>query len=102
MLERLSQILDRFLEERDLKKKIYEKDIILNWKKYVGNPISNHIIPKDIKRGTLFVYSDHPTWSENFINLFSEIKNKINEIYGYEVIKEVKVFLKRKGYGRKK
>lgn len=102
MLERLSQILDRFLEERNLKKKIYEKDIILNWKKYVGEGFFRHIIPKNIRNGLLIVYSDHPTWSENFLNLFPEIKNKINEIYGYEVIKEVKIYLLRKGYGRKK
>lgn len=102
MIEKLSDILERFLEERDLKKKIYEKDVILNWKKYVGNLLASHIIPVNIKKGTLIVFSDHPTWSENFLNLFPEIKEKINKVYGYELISEVKVILKRKGYGRKK
>lgn len=102
MIEKLSNILERFLEKRDLKKKIYEKDVILNWKKYVGNILASHIIPVNIKKGTLIVLSDHPTWSENFLNLFPEVKEKINSIYGYELINEVKVILKRKGYGRKR
>lgn len=102
MLERLSQILDRFLEERDIKKKIYEKEIILNWKNYVGNLISTHIFPKNIRNGVLYVYSDHPTWSENFINLFPEIKKKINDSFGLEIIKDLKVYLMRKENGRKK
>ncbi len=102
MLEKLSQILDRFLEERDIKKKIYEKEIILNWKKYVGSLISTHIIPRNIRNGILYVYSDHPTWSENFLNLFPEIMKKINESFGFEIIKETKVYIKRKGNGKKK
>ncbi|MBC7195149.1 MAG: DUF721 domain-containing protein [Caldisericia bacterium] len=102
MLEKLSQILDRFLEERDIKKKIYEKEIILNWKKYVGLLISTHIIPRNIRNGILYVYSDHPTWSENFLNLFPEIMKKINESFGLGIIKEVKVYIKRKGNERKK
>lgn len=101
-MEKLSEILEKFLEKRDLKRKILYNDLILNWKKFVGGNLANHIFPKNVKNKVLILYSDHPVWSENFKILSSEIKKKINEHYKIDLIDDFKILILRKDYGRDK
>lgn len=101
-MEKLSKILDEFLEKKDLKKRILINDLILNWKIFVGENLSTHIFPKGVKNKILILYSDHPVWSENFKIISSDVKRKINEHYKIDLIEDFKITILRKDYGRNK
>lgn len=101
-MEKLSKILDEFLEKKDLKRKILVRDLILNWKIFVGENLSSHIYPKSVKNKILILYSDHPVWSENFKIVSSEVKKKINEHYNIDLIEDFKINILKKAYGRNK
>jgi len=101
-LERLSKILDEYLEKKDLKNKILYNDLILNWKTFVGENLGNHIFPKSVKNKILILYSDHPVWSENFKIISNEVKKRINEHYKFDLIDDFKIMILRKDYGRNK
>jgi len=101
-LEKLSKILDEFLEKKDLKKKILYNDLILNWKNFVGEGLATHIQPKSVKNKILLLYSDHPVWSENFKIIQTEVKKRINEHYKIDLIDDFKITILRKDYGRNK
>ena len=102
MLEKLSRILDEFLEKKDLKKKILYNDLILNWKIFVGENLAVHIFPKSVKNKVLILYSDHPVWSENFKIISKEVKKKINDYYKTDLIDDFKIMILRNEYGRNK
>ncbi|MGB9750483.1 MAG: DUF721 domain-containing protein [Caldisericia bacterium] len=101
-MEKLSKILDEFLEKKDLKKKILYNDLILNWKNFVGEGLATHIQPKNVKNKILLLYSDHPVWSENFKIMQNEVKKRINEHYKTDLIDDFKIMILRKDYGRNK
>lgn len=101
-MEKLSKILDEFLEKKDLKRKILVRDLILNWKIFVGENLSSHIYPKGVKNKILILYSDHPVWSENFKIVSSEVKKKINKHYDIDLIEDFKINILKKAYGRNK
>lgn len=101
-MEKLSKILDEFLEKKDLKIKILIQDLILNWKIFVGENLSSHIYPKSVKNKILILYSDHPVWSENFKIVSSEVKKKINDHYKIDLIEDFKINILKKAYGRNK
>lgn len=102
MLEKLSRILEEFLEKKDLKKKILYNDLILKWKIFVGESLAVHIFPKNVKNKVLILYSDHPVWSENFKIISKEVKKKINEHYKADLIEDFKIMISRKKYGKNK
>jgi len=94
-LKKLREVLDEYLFERGYEKNIKKNLIFLYWKKVCGEIISSHVTPFKIKKDVLFVLVDHPSWGENFKLLFPEIKKRLNEMVGDEVIREVKIILKR-------
>lgn len=94
-MKKLKEILDEYLFERGYEKPVKRNLIFLYWKRICGDSLSAHVVPFKIKNNTLFVFVDHPTWGENFKLLFPEIKKRMNKLLGEELIKDVKIILKR-------
>lgn len=94
-MKKLRELLDEYFLERGYEKKIKRNLVFLYWKKVCGEVLSSHVTPIKIKNKTLFVITDHPSWGENFKLLFPDIKKRLNEMMGEEVIEDVKIILKR-------
>jgi len=66
-----------------------------NWEKIAGGIISAHSIPDRIFRNILFISADHSTYANEIIMMKKNILQKIDDIIGQNIIKTIKVEIKR-------
>ena len=65
------------------------------WKDVVGPILVNHTKVDRIFKNTLFIVADHPIYSQEVLMYKTSIIDKINELYGKNSIKTVKVDVKK-------
>lgn len=61
-----------------------------HWKDIMGETISEHSHPLFYMRGTLFIWSENSTWTQEFTFLSEFIKQKINAYVGRPWIKSLR------------
>lgn len=90
--EKIESILNRTIKNIGLEQKIKEVKILSLWEEVVGEQISKHTKPLYIHKGTFFIETDSPIWSNEIGLLKKEIKEKLNKKIGTEIVK--KIYLK--------
>ncbi len=65
------------------------------WKSIVGEVISKHSLPLFYLRGTLFIWSENSTWTQEFVFLSESIKENINNYIGHTWIKQIRFQLQK-------
>lgn len=99
--ERKGHLLDLNDIMKDVVRELnVENDFLLillknNWEKIAGGIISVHSIPNKIFKNVLFVSADHPTYANEIVMMKKIILQKIDDIIGRNIIKTVKVEIKR-------
>ncbi len=65
------------------------------WYRIAGDIIATHSIPNRIFKGILFISADHSVYANEIIMMKSALLKKFEEFLGIEIIKDVKVEIKK-------
>jgi len=88
-LQRLSNVLQGILKKHNIFFDSEEQRLLEVWQKAVGPQISVQTRPDRLKRNTLFVKVSSSVWMQQLHILKQEIIEKINQLIGKELIKNV-------------
>jgi predicted nucleic acid-binding Zn ribbon protein len=88
-LQKLGNILQGILKKHNINIDSEEQRLLETWNKAVGLQISAHTRPEKLKRNTLFVKVSSSVWMQQLHILKSDIIEKINQLLGKGLIKNV-------------
>jgi len=90
-MKELKNILDSLLINMGIEKPIMQNKSILIWKDVVGETIAKNTEPEEVKHGTLIVKVSTPVWKNELMFKKKEILEKLNNVLGKKVIKDIKL-----------
>ena len=88
-LQRLGNILQGILRKHNIFFNSEEQHLLEVWQKAVGPKISVQTRPDKLKRNTLFIKVSSSVWMQQLHILKPEIIEKINQLLGKELIKNI-------------
>ncbi|MBW3595540.1 MAG: DUF721 domain-containing protein [Actinobacteria bacterium] len=62
------------------------------WAQIVGEDIARNAEPTSLKEGVLRIRTTTPTWATEMSYLANDIKERVNDAVGREVVREVKIW----------
>ena len=91
----LEDLLLHIVDDYKLYGEFALEDLRRAWKDIVGPILVNHTKIDRIFKNTLFIAANHPIYSQEVLMHKTSIIDKINELYGKNSIKSVKVDVKK-------
>lgn len=88
-LQSIGEILYSAFKRRGMAAKLEENAVLKLWPKAVGRQISIQTQPDSLRNGTLFVKTTSSVWVQQLHFMKEEIRQKLNELAGKNVIKEI-------------
>lgn len=85
----LSVLLKKFLRERGLEQKLIELSVPQYWREIVGEQVNKVSLVKYFENGQLFVEVRAAVWRTELLLRREDIRRKINERCGGEVVREI-------------
>jgi predicted nucleic acid-binding Zn ribbon protein len=82
--------LDELIGGLGIKNKLQEYDAVVFWETVVGERIAEMTTAVKITQGTLFVRVKTSTWRNELALRKTQIKDKLNEYIGNEIVKDIK------------
>ena len=86
----VSQILNRILQQYNLKDDLYEKQLISDWEVIVGKQIAKQCKVKFLKNGTLFLESKDKVWKQELDMRRDELLNLVQNKLKSSLVKNIK------------
>ncbi len=62
------------------------------WPEIVGDDVARNAEPTSLKQGVLRIRTTSPTWATEMSYLANDIKSRVNDALGREVVREVKIW----------
>lgn len=87
----IGAIIQQWLRENGLDDKLKEQSVPTYWVEIVGETIAKHATVDRIDKGTMFISVQSATWRNEIMLRREEIKRKVNERFGAEVVQEIVV-----------
>ena len=91
----LEDLLVRIVEDYKIYTEFALEDLRRAWSSIVGPILVNHTKVDRIFKKTLFIMVDHPIYAQDVLMHKTSIMDKINELFGNNSIKSVKVEVKK-------
>ena len=91
----VEDLLSYVIEDYKIYTEFAVEDLKRSWIDIVGPILVNHTKVESIFKNTLFVTADHSIYSQEVLMCKTAIINKINELFGNNSVKTVKVNLKK-------
>jgi predicted nucleic acid-binding Zn ribbon protein len=85
----LQAILEQFLRERGLDKKLREHSVPDIWQELIGENAARVSQVRRFEHGQLMVEVHAPVWRTELLLRREEIRKKINERIGQEMVREI-------------
>ncbi len=89
-LQSIGEILYAALKRRGMAAKLEENSLFKFWPKAVGKQIALQTQPDSLRNGTLFIKTTSSVWVQQLHFMKEEIREKLNELAGKKVIKEMR------------
>ncbi|MDB5033687.1 MAG: hypothetical protein JWQ98_928 [Chlorobi bacterium] len=89
MAESIGAIIQQWLRENNLAEKLQENSVPSYWVEIVGESVAKHAQVERIERGTMFVKVQSAVWRNELAMRRDEIRAKVNERLGAEIVKEI-------------
>jgi hypothetical protein len=67
-------------------------EVWARWRTWVGATVADHAEPTSLRSGVLKVRTESPAWATEIAYLASEIKSRVNDGVGHELVREVRVW----------
>jgi predicted nucleic acid-binding Zn ribbon protein len=62
------------------------------WSDIVGIDVARHAEPSSLRNGLLRVRTDSPAWATELSYMTAELRTRVNEVFGKEIVHEVRVW----------
>ncbi len=89
--DNIANLLNNYIKNKDLAKKINHHKLFSYWASIVGNDIALHAKPKMLRNKVLYVSAANPVWATELGMMSQEIIKKINDFLADEVVKELRI-----------
>jgi predicted nucleic acid-binding Zn ribbon protein len=89
MAESIGAIIKEWLRAHNLKDKLQENSVPAYWVEIVGESVAKHATVERVDKGKMFVKVESAAWRAELAMRREEIRRKVNEHFGAEVVKEV-------------
>lgn len=89
-LQSIGDVLFPLLKKRGMVSKFEEKALLKIWPKAVGSQIASQTKLDSFRNGTLFVKAVSSVWVQQLHFMKEEMINKLNELFGKIVVKEIR------------
>ncbi|MFP4686594.1 MAG: DUF721 domain-containing protein [bacterium] len=90
-MEPLSESLQEFIKEKGLKEPFQKSRLIEEWEQIAGDVFASHLkIVKFANKRLVLVASD-PGWSHQAELLKPQLKEKINNHFGEQIVKDIRI-----------
>ena len=87
--QKLSDVIQAFVKEKNLQKKFDEIDVISSWEKILGKTVSSYTERVSLYNGILFVKMKSPVVKNELMMMKEDIKKRLNEEAGSEAVKKI-------------
>jgi predicted nucleic acid-binding Zn ribbon protein len=88
----LAQAIECFLQENQLKDRLFIHRIKNNWADVAGAVVAEQTEKVWFHKGVLYIQLKNPVWKNELFYLREQIKAAVNEQAGKSICQEVKVF----------
>ncbi len=85
----ISDVLRSYTRENNLDRKLIELDLIKSWEAVMGKTVARYTGNLYIQNSTLFVETTSPIVRNELLMMKEEIRVRLNEIAGVELIKSI-------------
>ncbi len=85
----LSEILKEYIKETHIERKLKEVDVVQSWENLLGKTIAHYTKNIYIRKKILFVEISSSVVKNELFMMREEIKRKINEKEGEEIVKTI-------------
>ena len=85
----ISSVLKSYVRENNLERKLNELDLIKSWEEVMGKTVARYTGNLYIQNSTLFVETTSPVVRNELLMMKEEIRIRLNEIVGEELIKTI-------------
>ncbi len=86
----IGSAIDELVNGLGIKKKLEEYNAVVYWEKVVGERIAQMTTATHILQGVLFVHVKTSTWRNELTLRKKEIIDKLNNIIGINIVKDIK------------
>lgn len=90
--DRLRDVLPSVGAELGLKDAVGAGRVWASWTTIVGEQIAAHAEPTSLRDGVLRVRAESPSWATEIAYLAGDIRRRVNESVGRDVVREIKVW----------
>ncbi|MCD6442362.1 MAG: DUF721 domain-containing protein [Thermotogae bacterium] len=89
---KMDEILKDLAKKNETLNEIYVRTILKDWKEFVGESIAEHIFPKRLESGILYLIYDDPIFANEIRMRSDEILDLLNErLEGISKIERIKL-----------
>ncbi len=81
--ERISNIIGGLLRDIGSQDLLVLSDINRRWPEIVGESLASRVLPLKLVKGTLWLGTPSPVWSQEVMFAREAIKNRVKEVVGY-------------------
>lgn len=85
----LGNAIFQFIRCQGFEKRLKQADVFRLWKEIVGETIADKAKPERIENGVLSVSVENDAWRNELVYLMDDLKNKINNRVGMEIVKMI-------------
>ena len=85
----ISDVLKSYVQENNLERKLNELDLIKSWESIMGKTVMRYTRNLYIQNSTLFVETTSPIVRNELLMMKEEIRVRLNEVVGQELIKTI-------------
>lgn len=90
-IKSLSQILNDVLNKYELNEIVEKNLLIEKFKEVVGEQIAKQVEFKNFEKGILTIEVESSSWKNEIFLLREQIIEKINNAFGKQIVKELKI-----------
>ena len=87
----MSDAVDALLRRMGWNEQIEVSGVTGRWREVVGDQIADHCEPQSFEEGVLTVKADSTAWATQLGIMSGQIRHRINEEFGREIVRELKV-----------
>lgn len=87
----LSHLLKKTLEYYNLNYVVENNEIVEKYSEIVGQQINKYSKAIKFEKGILFIEVENSAWKNELLLMSEKIKEKINQYFEKEIVKEIKI-----------
>jgi len=87
--QKLSDVIQAFVKEKNLQKKFDEIEVVSSWEKILGKTVSSYTEKVNLYNGVLFVKMKSSVVKSELMMMKEDIKKRLNEEAGSEAVKKI-------------